>query len=118
MSSAASRDIGVSDPTQREDGPAYVRLLVNLPAYEDAYLYVVWYVDLGVLTAAEEATASYRQAVAREEGMRQVFILVYFAAVALILVGALWLALSAASRVVSPVARLVGAAERVRRGDL
>ncbi|MFC4723755.1 ATP-binding protein [Glycocaulis abyssi] len=115
---AGSRDIGVSDPTQREDGPAYVRLLVNLPAYEDAYLYVVWYVDLGVLTAAEEATASYRQAVAREEGMRQVFILVYFAAVALILVGALWLALSAATRVVTPVARLVGAAERVRRGDL
>ncbi|WP_429911287.1 ATP-binding protein [Glycocaulis sp.] len=115
---AASRDIGVSDPTQREDGPAYVRLMVNLPAYDDAYLYVVWYVDLGVLTAAEEATASYRQAVAREEGMRQVFILVYFAAVALILVGALWLALSAATRVVTPVARLVGAAERVRRGDL
>ena len=50
--------------------------------------------------------------------MRQVFILVYFAAVALILVGALWLALSAATRVVTPVARLVGAAERVRRGDL
>ncbi|WP_439634790.1 ATP-binding protein [Glycocaulis sp.] len=115
---AASRDIGVSDPTQRENAPAYVRLLVNLPAYDDAYLYVVWYVDLGVLTAAEEATASYRQAVAREEGMRQVFILVYFAAVALILVGALWLALSAATRVVTPVARLVGAAERVRRGDL
>lgn len=115
---AASRDIGVSDPTRRDDGPAYVRLLVNLPAYEDSYLYVVWYVDLGVLTAAEEATASYRQAVAREEGMRQVFILVYFAAVALILVGALWLALSAATRVVTPVALLVGAAERVRRGDL
>lgn len=115
---AASRDIGVSDPNQRDDGPAYVRLLVNLPAYADAFLYVVWYVDLGVLTAAEEATASYRQAVAREEGMRQVFILVYIAAVALILVGALWLALSAASRVVAPVGRLVAAAERVRRGDL
>ncbi|MGP1275127.1 MAG: ATP-binding protein [Caulobacterales bacterium] len=115
---AESRDIGVSDPTQREDGPAFVRLLMDLPAYEDAYLYVVWYVDLGVLTAAEEATASYRQAVAREEGMRRVFIFVYFAAVALILVGALWLALSAATRVVAPVARLVGAAERVRRGDL
>lgn len=115
---AGSRDIGVSDPNPRDDAPAYVRLLVNLPAYDDAYLYVVWYVDLGVLTAAEEATASYRQAVAREEGMRQVFILVYIAAVALILVGALWLALGAASRVVAPVGRLVSAAERVRRGDL
>ncbi len=115
---ARGRDIGVGDPTQRSDGPSYVRLLVNLPAYEDAYLYVVWYVDLGVLTAAEEATASYRQAVAREEGMRQVFILVYIAAVALILVGALWLALGAASRVIQPVGRLVTAAERVRRGDL
>ncbi len=115
---AASRDIGVSDPSPREDGPSYVRLLVNLPAYDDAYLYVVWYVDLGVLTAADEATASYRQAVAREEAMRQVFILVYIAAVALILVGALWLALGAASRVVAPVGRLVSAAERVRRGDL
>lgn len=110
--------VAASDPVQREGGPDYVRLLMQMPAYEDAYLYVVWHIDLSHLTAADAATASYRQAIAQEERMRQAFVLVYAAAVALILVGALWLALGAANRVVQPVGRLVSAAEKVRRGDL
>ncbi|PWE17830.1 PAS domain-containing sensor histidine kinase [Marinicauda salina] len=114
----AHEDIGVSDPVQREDEPDYVRMLIDLPNYDGAYLYVVWYADFSLLTAAEQATMSYRQAVAREGQMREVFILVYAEASALILVGAIWLALTAANRVVTPVGRLVSAAERVRRGDL
>lgn len=111
-------EIAVSDPIQREDDPDYVRLLLDLPAYDDALLYVVWYHDFSLLTQTEAATAAFRQAVAREEQNRRLFSLVYAEAAALILIGAIWLALSAANRVVQPVGRLVSAAERVRRGDL
>lgn len=111
-------EIPVSDPVQREDAPDYVRLLIDLPAYDDALLYVVWYHDFSLLTQTEAATSAFRQAVAREEQMRQLFLVVYAEAAALILAGAIWLALSAANRVVQPVGRLVSAAERVRRGDL
>ncbi|WP_241095063.1 sensor histidine kinase [Marinicauda algicola] len=110
--------IAVSDPIQRQDEPDYVRMLVDLPAYEDALLYVVWYHDFSLLTQTEAATSAFRQAVAREEQMRRLFLVVYAEAAALILAGAIWIALSAANRVVQPVGRLVSAAERVRRGDL
>jgi len=111
-------DIGASDPVTRSDAPDYVRLLLRLPAYESAYLYSVWYVDFSLLSAPQEAIESFREAVSREQQMREGFFLVYALAAFLILIGAVWLALSAASRVVSPVSRLVSAAERVRRGDL
>jgi len=110
--------LGASDPVQRTGEPNFVRLLVELPAYGDAYLYVVWYVDVSLLTAAEEALASYRASVERQEQARIAFALVYAEAAALILAGAIWLALGAANNIVRPVGRLVGAAERMRRGDL
>ncbi len=113
-----TNQIAASDPVQRDGATDYVRLLMQMPAYDDAYLYIVWYVDLSLLAAADAATASYRQAIAQEERMRRAFVMIYALAVALILVGALWLALSAATRVVQPVGRLVSAAEKVRHGDL
>lgn len=115
---AGTNQIAASDPVQRDRGADYIRLLMEMPAYEEAYLYVVLYVDLSLLSAADAAAASYRQAIAQEGRMQRAFVLVYAAAVALILVGALWLALGAATRVVQPVGRLVSAAEKVRRGDL
>jgi two-component system, NtrC family, nitrogen regulation sensor histidine kinase NtrY len=111
-------EIAVSDPVTRDDAPDFVRLLLELPAYEDAYLYVVWYHDFSLLTQTEQATAAFRDAVAAEEQTRRLFFFVYVEAAMLILAGAIWLALSAANQVVAPVGRLVSAAERVRRGDL
>ncbi|XBQ15769.1 MAG: PAS domain-containing sensor histidine kinase [Oceanicaulis sp.] len=111
-------DIGTSDPQVRENGPDYVRMLVRLPNTENLYLYTLWYVDFSLLSAQEEMTNSFREAEAREAQMRGGFFLVYALASALIFVGAVWLALSSARRVVDPVSRLVSAAERVRRGDL
>lgn len=111
-------DLAVSAAVAREDSPDFVRLLVRMPNYPDAYLYGVWYVDLSMFSEPLAATESYNDAVAREARMREGFFLVYALAAILIFVGAVWLALSAANTVVNPVSRLVSAAERVRRGDL
>ena len=115
---AAEGDIGASDPVTREDAPDFVRLLIAMPEYGDAYLYVVWYEDFSLLSAPQAAIASFREAVQREQQMRSSFFIVYALAALLIVIGAVWLALSASQRVTAPVSRLVSAAERVRRGDL
>lgn len=110
--------IAVSNPVRQEEGSDYVRMLMRLPGDPDLLLYNVWYVNFDDLLSAEAATASYRQAIAREGQMREVFLVIYSEAAFLILIGAIWLALTAANQIVQPVGQLVGAAERVRRGDL
>jgi len=111
-------DLSASDPILRDDGEDYVRLLLRMPEYEDAYLYSLVFVDFSLLIAAEEATHAFRDAIASEQQMRINFFFVYAIAAALVFIGALWLALRSAQQVVAPVSRLVSAAERVRRGDL
>lgn len=111
-------DLAAATPVTRDEAPDYVRLLIKLPAYEDAYLYGVWYVDFSIVTAPEAAINSLNDGIAREARMREGFFLVYALAALLIFVGAVWLALSAAATVVNPVSRLVSAAERIRHGDL
>ncbi|MEQ8405268.1 MAG: HAMP domain-containing protein [Oceanicaulis sp.] len=115
---ANENDLGSSDPQVRDGAPDYVRLLTRIPDTEGLYVYAVWYVDFSLLSAQEAMTNSFREAVARESQMREGFFFVYALAAALIFIGAVWLALSAARSVVTPVSRLVSAAERVRRGDL
>jgi two-component system nitrogen regulation sensor histidine kinase NtrY len=110
--------LAASSPVTRDDGPDFVRLLVRMPNYEDAYLYGVWYVDFSIIAAQAAAVTSYNEAVAREARMREGFLAAFALAAIVILLGAVWLALSAAQNVTGPVSRLVAAAERVRRGDL
>ena len=111
-------DLAASNPVTREDAPDFVRLLVRMPNYDDAYLYGVWYVDFSIISAQAAAVNSYNEAVAREARMREGFLAAFALAAIVILLGAVWLALSAAQNVTGPVSRLVAAAERVRRGDL
>ncbi|MCW5723681.1 MAG: PAS domain-containing sensor histidine kinase [Maricaulaceae bacterium] len=113
---ADSGDLGVSTPETADDG--VMRALYRLTAYDDAFLYVYLGVDYQILRRAEEAVVSYREAREREGQSRAFFILVYLEAAALVLLGAIWIAMSAATRIVRPVSNLVAAAERVRRGDL
>ena len=111
-------DLAGSRAFTREDAPDYVGLMRRLPGYEDAYLYAVYYVDFSILEAQGGAVRSYNDAVAREAQMREGFLSAFGLASIVILIGAVWLALSAAQNITGPVSRLVFAAERVRRGDL
>lgn len=111
-------DVAVTDSDQATAVGDARRALMQLSAYDDAYLYVYLNVDLSLLRRAQDALDDYRETRDSEARTRGIFILIYSEAALLILLGAIWLALSAATRVVRPVANLVTAAERVRRGDL
>jgi len=101
-----------------ENSADAMRMLYKLTEYEDAYLYVSREMDLTLWRDIALASESLRGVREREASARIVFFLIYAEVVALIIIGAIWLALSAATRVVTPISRLVAAAERVRRGDL
>ncbi|WP_421786610.1 ATP-binding protein [Hyphobacterium sp.] len=115
---ARGGDLGVSDPDQLAANDPALRALLLLPAYSDTFLYVTLDIDLTLLQRAQAALDDYRAATQSEAETRLVFVLVYIETAILILLGAIWLALSAANRVVRPVSSLVRAAEQVRQGNL
>jgi len=98
-----------------------VRALYRLSAYRDAYLYVTAALDpamLGRLTQYEEAVVAYREAESRRARLQTLFVLSYLTTALLILLGAVWLGLSNATRISEPIGRLAQAAGRVAAGDL
>ena len=121
--SADEGDVGTTGPQFAmragiPTGPEAMRMLYKLEHYEDLYLYVSREMDMSLWNDILNASLSLRAVRDHEGAARVVFFLLYAEVVALIVIGSLWLALSAATRVVTPISRLVAAAERVRRGDL
>jgi len=101
--------------------PDAVRGLAVFPAYGDAYLYVVRPLRPGLinqLAAAEESIVAYREAQESRERIQVAFALSYIETALLVLVGAVWLGMSAATAISAPIGRLVEAADRVAGGDL
>ena len=97
------------------------RGLYRLKAFPEAYLYVVRPVDRGIFSHLRQTEASlvaYREAKARRARIQAAFALSYLQTALLVLVGAVWLGMAAASSIAAPVARLVQAAGRVSAGDL
>ncbi|HTX47834.1 MAG TPA: PAS domain-containing sensor histidine kinase [Caulobacteraceae bacterium] len=97
------------------------RGLYRLRAFHDAYLYVVWPVDPGVFTHLRNASVSigaYQQARAARDQIRLGFFFSYLDVVIWVLLAAVSVAMSAASSIAGPVARLVQAAGKVAAGDL
>jgi two-component system, NtrC family, nitrogen regulation sensor histidine kinase NtrY len=98
-----------------------IRVVSRLPGWNDAYLYVARPIDPGVLTQlrrSEQAVASYRTAEASRGVVQAVFVLAFLNTTLLVLVGAVWVGMGAATQIATPVARLVQAAERISAGDL
>jgi two-component system nitrogen regulation sensor histidine kinase NtrY len=114
----AQREVEVT-PFDSQD---LFRGLYRLRAYPDAYLYVARFTQQrGVLTLLTEASDSlndYRDAARARRAIQLSFALSYLETTLLVLVGAVWLGMSAASSISAPVARLVHAADRVAGGDL
>ena len=93
----------------------------RLTGYPDAYLYVVRTIAPKVMTQlrqSERAVVTYRDAEQSRERVQLVFALSYVSTALLVLIGAVWVGLSAATQIATPVARLVQAADRVAGGDL
>ncbi len=118
---AASASDRHGAPNQVDVQANVIRVLYRLSSYPDAYLYVVRPVRTGMLSqlrASEEAVTSYRQAEQSRARIQSVFALSYISTALLVLVGAVWVGMSLATQISSPVARLVQAADRVAGGDL
>ncbi len=115
---AAGEEPSVQQPMRNPDA---VRGLTAFPAYGDAYLYVVRPLQPGLfdqLAAAEQSIVAYREAKESRDRIQAAFALSYIETALLVLVGAVWLGMSAASSISAPIGRLVEAADRVAAGDL
>jgi len=98
-----------------------MRAIYRLKAYPDAYLYVVRPVERGILShlrQAEGSLVSYREAAQSRQRIQTIFVLSYVETALLLVVGAIWLGMSAASAISGPIVRLVQAAGKVAGGDL
>jgi len=98
-----------------------IRAVFRLDAYPDAYVYVARPVDQGILNQlrrSDEAVVAYREAETNRTRIQSVFALAYVSTALLVLVGAVWVGMGAATQIAAPVARLVKAADRVAGGDL
>ncbi len=98
-----------------------VRALYPLPDYGHAYLYVVRPLAPGLIQRmrnGEESITAYRAAEESRARIQAAFALSYLETALLVLVGAVWLAMSAASSISAPIGRLVKAADQVAGGDL
>ncbi len=98
-----------------------IRGLMRLSGYDDAYLYVARFATGGALSTlaeAQDALSAYQEAEARRGSLTQSFSLIYLETALLVLIGAIWVGLAAATRIAVPIGRLAQAAQRVSDGDL
>jgi len=91
-----------------------VRALVMLPGYfGETYLFVGRFVE-----RTSAAVAEYERLEGRRSGLEMAFSLVFAVVSLLLLLAAIWVGLAMATKLATPIARLIDAAERVRTGDL
>ncbi|MBJ7317445.1 MAG: PAS domain-containing sensor histidine kinase [Alphaproteobacteria bacterium] len=111
---------GGKPPTDVTQNPDTVRSIIALPAYGDAYLYLVRPLQDGLvarMNASIQSIEAYREAQESRSRIQSAFILSYLETALLVLVGAVWLGMSAASSISAPIGRLVQAADQVAGGD-
>jgi two-component system nitrogen regulation sensor histidine kinase NtrY len=98
-----------------------IRILFRLSAGRDTYVLVVAPMPPGMferLHDSQDAVAAYLETKASRKQVQMVFMVSYVETALLVLIGAIWLGMTTASRIAEPVARLVKAANRVASGDL
>ena len=102
-------------------GDDRVRALVRLDRIVNGYLYVARYIDpqvLGHVSRTKGAVALYERMDQERWEVTFAYAYIFFVAVLLLLLAAVWFALSLATRLIGPVSDLVDAAGKVREGDL
>ena len=102
-------------------GAERVRALVKLDRYFDTYLYVGRFIDpkaLGYVARAQEAVGAYQQLESQRSLLQISFLLVYAVVAMLLLLAAVWVGLLFANQLMRPIGALIGAADRIRAGDL
>lgn len=111
----------VADLSSRQQHDDRFRALVKLDGYYDRYLYASRLIDPRVLEQMEETRAAATQYTELESDRSTIqlnFNLIFVVIALLILIAAVWAGLALANQIAAPVSMLVGAAERIRSGDL
>lgn len=98
-----------------------VRALVKLNNYADSYLYVGRLVEPNVLKhlqTTREAVQKYDEVAARYAGLQMTVSMIYIVVAMVLLLAAVWFALTFARRLATPIGQLIEASDKVRMGDL
>src|SRR5712691_6388925 len=104
-----------------DDREERVRALVRLNQFSDLYLYVGRFIEPRVLThrdAVHLEAAQYERLEGQRSGFQITFAVIYILVAMLFLAAAISIGIHFAAQLADPISRLVGAAERVRAGDL
>ena len=99
----------------------YVAAVIKLRGYTNNYLYVARLLNprvLPQLRATEQGVSEYAEIAARRTGIQVAFALMYTVIALIVLLSAVWIGLDFANRLVSPIRRLIGAANAVSAGNL
>ena len=99
----------------------YVAALIRLRSFEDTFLYVARPLDPHVvdqLKQTEASVAEYAEIESRRLGIQVNFALIFAVIALTILMASILLGLNFANRLVTPIRRLMGAANMVSTGDL
>ena len=98
-----------------------VRALVRLDGFGDAYLFVGRFVDakvLGFMERTQTMVAEYQRMQSERSGIQITSALIFMIVALLLLFASVWIGLALANQLVTPISRLITAADRVRSGDL
>jgi len=104
-----------------DDREERVRALVRLNEFSDLFLYVGRYIETRVLAHRDKthlAAAQYEQLEGQRSGFQITFAVIYILVAMLFLAAAISIGVHFAAQMADPISRLVGAAERIRAGDL
>lgn len=95
--------------------------VMKLSNFDDMYLYVARAMDKRVvdyLRVAEEGAEQYKDMEQSRFGVQVAFALVYIGVTLVLLLSAIWIGFGFANRLVSPIRRLIGAADQISKGNL
>ena len=98
-----------------------VRAIVKLDRFIDAYLLVGRFVEprvLGHIARTDQAVNQYRMLEEQSKGIQISFVMIFVVVALLLLLAAIWLGLTLATQLARPIIGLIGAAEKIREGDL
>ncbi|AXS42582.1 PAS domain-containing sensor histidine kinase [Breoghania sp. L-A4] len=95
--------------------------IIKLVAYDDIFLYVARAMDPRVvdyLRIAQEGESEYNDLEKSRFGVQIAFALVYTGVALVLLLSSIWVGFGFANRMVSPIRRLISAADQVSEGNL
>jgi len=95
--------------------------LVKLNNFIDTYLYIVKFMDpklINYIKETDNAVSFYYSVQESKTGIKITFAVIYLLVVSLLLFLSIILSINFASRLTSPIVNLIGASEKISKGDL